>query len=88
VTLQELCAARGLTLDQLAARAGVPLASVAKLNAAEIRPHPVTLRRLAAVLGLEPLALRTELSAARRRQHPTASAEDDAAGEGGFALWR
>jgi transcriptional regulator with XRE-family HTH domain len=88
VTLQELCAARGLTLAQLAERAGVPLASVAKIDAAEIRPHPVTLRRLAGVLGLAPLALRTELSAARRRQHPASGAHGDAEGEGGFALWR
>ena len=28
MTLEELCAARGLTLDQLAERAGVPLATV------------------------------------------------------------
>jgi transcriptional regulator with XRE-family HTH domain len=88
MTLQELCAARGLTLAQLAERAGVAPATVAKLDAAEIRPHPLTLRRLAAVLGLEPVALRTELSTARRRQHPASGAQRDAEGEGGFALWR
>jgi transcriptional regulator with XRE-family HTH domain len=90
VTLQELCAARGLTLAQLAARAGVAVSTVAKLDAAEIRAHPATLRRLAAVLGLEPAALRTELSDARRRQHPASDSpsEGDAEGEGGFARWR
>jgi transcriptional regulator with XRE-family HTH domain len=88
VTLQELCADRSLTLAQLAERAGVPLATVTKIDAAEIRPHPVTLRRLAGVLGLAPLAVRTELSAARRRQHPASRAKGGAEGEGDFALWR
>jgi transcriptional regulator with XRE-family HTH domain len=38
VILQQLCAARGLTLAQLAARAGVPLATVVKLDAGTVRP--------------------------------------------------
>ena len=66
MTLQELCAARGLTLDQLAEAAGVPLATVVKLDAGTLRAQPVTLRRLGAVLGLAPGALRDELSASRR----------------------
>ena len=66
MTLQELCAARGLTLDQLAARAGVPPTTVAKIDAGTIRAQPGTLRRLAAGLGLEAAALQLELSAARR----------------------
>ena len=66
--LQQLCAARGLTLAQLAARAGVPLAVVAKLDAGTVRPQAPTLRRLAAALGLAPEALRDEFTAARRRQ--------------------
>jgi transcriptional regulator with XRE-family HTH domain len=84
VTLQELCATRGLTLAQLAERAGVALTTVTKLDAAEIRAHPATLRRLAAVLGVEPVVLGTELSDARRRQHPASGSADE--GEGGFAL--
>jgi transcriptional regulator with XRE-family HTH domain len=85
VTLQELCAARGLTLATLAERAGVALSTVAKLDAAEIRAHPATLCRLAAALGVEPLALATELSAARRRHHPAAGSAHDSEGEGGSA---
>jgi transcriptional regulator with XRE-family HTH domain len=67
VILQQLCAARGLTLAQLAERAGVPLATVVHLDASTTRAQPVTLRRLAAALGLAPEALRAELSEARRR---------------------
>jgi transcriptional regulator with XRE-family HTH domain len=68
VTLQELCAARGLTLDQLAERAGVALTTLVKLDAGTTRAQPVTLRRLGAVLGLAPAALQDELSAARRQR--------------------
>ena len=68
MTLQELCAARGLTLEQLAARAGVALTTLVKLDAGTARAQPVTLRRLGAVLGLAPAALQDELSAARRRR--------------------
>ena len=66
MTLRELCAARGLTLDRLAAAAGVAPSTVAQLAAGTIRAQPVTLRRLGAVLGLAPEALRAELSDARR----------------------
>ena len=66
--LQQLCAARGLTLAQLAARAGVPLTTVVKLDAGTVRAHPGTLRRLGVALGLAPTDLQAELSAARRRQ--------------------
>ena len=65
--LQPLCAARGLTLAQLAERAGLPLATVVHLDAGTTRAQPATLRRLAATLGLAPAALQDELSAARRR---------------------
>jgi transcriptional regulator with XRE-family HTH domain len=68
VILQQLCAARGLTLEQLAARAGVPLAVLAKLEAGTVRPQAPTLRRLAAALDLAPEALRDAFTAARRRQ--------------------
>jgi hypothetical protein len=67
VTLQELCAARGLRLAQRAERAGGTLSVVTKIDAGTLRPQPVTRHRLTAVLGLEPEALRLELSAARRR---------------------
>ena len=73
MTLERLCAARGLTLAQLAARAGVPAPVVTKIAAGAGRVRPVTLRRLAAVLYLEAGALRHELHAARAsRWGPTA----------------
>ena len=68
MTLQELCAERGLTLEQLADRAGVPLATVIKIDASTVRANQFTLRRLADALGLAPEALRDALSAARRRR--------------------
>jgi transcriptional regulator with XRE-family HTH domain len=68
MTLQQLCAARGLTLEQLAERSGVLLATVLKLDAGTARLQPITRRRLAAVLDLTPDTLRDALSAARRRQ--------------------
>jgi transcriptional regulator with XRE-family HTH domain len=68
MTLQQLCAARGLTLEQLAERAGVALTTVVKIDDSTIRAQPSTLRRLAAALELAPAALRDELSDSRRRQ--------------------
>jgi transcriptional regulator with XRE-family HTH domain len=68
MTLQQLCAARGLTLEQLAERAGVALATVVKIDQGIVRLHPLTRRRLAAVLGIGAGALQAELSEARRRQ--------------------
>jgi transcriptional regulator with XRE-family HTH domain len=79
--LQQLCAARGLTLDQLAERSGVPPTTVVKLDAGTLRAQPVTLRRLGAVLGLAPDALQDELSDARRRRGGTAT-------KGGLGVWR
>ena len=70
MTLQELCEARGLTLEALADRARVPFSIVAKIDAGTIRAQPATLDRLAAPLGLTREALRAELSAARRRRPP------------------
>ena len=81
MTLEQLCAARGLTLEQLAERAGVPPTTVAKLEAGAIRAQPITLRRLSAVLGLTPDALRDALSAARRTQGRPPTRSD-------FTQWR
>ena len=67
MTLQQLCAARQLTLEELAERAGVPLTTVVKIDAGTLRVRPSTLRRLAAALGIEAATLQEELSAARRR---------------------
>jgi transcriptional regulator with XRE-family HTH domain len=66
MTLEQLCAARGLALEQLAERAHVPLSTVAELAAGTRRAQPTTLGRLAGVLGLDRDRLAAELSAARR----------------------
>jgi transcriptional regulator with XRE-family HTH domain len=66
MTLQQLCAARGLTLEQLAERAGVALTTVLRIEAGALRPNPLTRDRLAAALGIAPATLRDELSATRR----------------------
>ena len=68
MTLQQLCIARGLTLEQLADRAGLALTTVLKLDAGTIRAQPAIVRRLAPALGLEPDTLRDALIAARRGQ--------------------
>ena len=71
MTLEQLCAAQGPTLEQLAGRAGVPLASMTKIDAGTVRTNQFVLRRLAAALGLAPAALRDALSAARRARART-----------------
>jgi transcriptional regulator with XRE-family HTH domain len=68
MTIQQLCASRGLTLEQLADRAGLALTTVIKLEKGTIRAQPAILRRLAPALELDPDILRDELSAARRGQ--------------------
>ena len=66
MTLRQLCAARGLTLEQVAERAGIAVATVVKIDAGTIRAQPSTRARLAAVLGIDPKFLRDELSDTRR----------------------
>jgi transcriptional regulator with XRE-family HTH domain len=73
VNLQELCAERGLTLEQLADRAGVALTTLTKLDAGAVRANQFILPRLADALGLAPAALRDALSAARRTRGRTPS---------------
>ena len=66
MTIQQLCAARGLTLEQLAERAGAALATVVKIDEGTIRAQPRVRGRLAAVLGIDSETLRAELSDTRR----------------------
>jgi transcriptional regulator with XRE-family HTH domain len=66
MTLHQLCVARGLTFEQLAARADVALTTVLRIEAGALRPNPLTRERLAAALDLDPAALRDALSATRR----------------------
>jgi len=68
MTLQQLCAARGLPLEALAERAGVPLPAIVKIDAGTLRVQPSILRRLAGALGITAATLQGELRAARRRQ--------------------
>jgi transcriptional regulator with XRE-family HTH domain len=81
VNLQELCAARGLTLEQLAARAGVALATLTKMDAGTVRANQFIVHRLADALGLTPAALQDEFSAARRIRGRTST-------KGGLGGWR
>ena len=66
MTLQQLCAARGLTLERLAERAGVALTTVIGIDEGTLRTHPLTRDRLAAALDLDSAALRDALSDTRR----------------------
>jgi len=68
--LQQLCDLHQLTLPALAERAGVPVATVRKLAAGEIRAQPGTLTKLAQALGMGPGDLARALSDARRRHGP------------------
>jgi ribosome-binding protein aMBF1 (putative translation factor) len=80
MNLRQLREARQWSQEELAARSGVALATIAKLEAGAIRPQPTVLRRLAQALGLTPEDLARQLSEARRAR---------AAGRGtGLASWR
>jgi transcriptional regulator with XRE-family HTH domain len=80
MNLRQLREARHWSQEELAARSGVALATIAKLEAGAIRPQPTVLRRLAQALGLTPEDLARQLSEARRAR---------AAGRGtGLASWR
>jgi transcriptional regulator with XRE-family HTH domain len=64
--LRQLRAAHGLGVPELAARSGVPVRTIERLEAEAIRPQPVLVAKLAAALGLTPAALRRHLSEVRR----------------------
>ncbi len=49
---------RALTQQELADRAGVSRRTVAAIEAGEVRPHPATIRALAAALKAKPEQLR------------------------------
>jgi transcriptional regulator with XRE-family HTH domain len=66
MTLEQLCVTRGLTLEQLAERAGVALTTVLRIEGGTVRLNQHTRTRLAAALDLDPATLRDELSATRR----------------------
>ena len=57
-TLKDLRAAAGLSQTELASASGVSLETIKKIEAGKVeRPHPATLRQLAAVLGQVPATL-------------------------------
>jgi transcriptional regulator with XRE-family HTH domain len=64
--LRQLREARGLDVPALAARSGVAARTIERLEAEAIRPQPILVAKLAAALGVTPLALRRHLSAVRR----------------------
>ena len=55
--LKDLRIEMALTQAELAARAGVNTATVARLERNETEPHMPTVRKLAAALGVQPRAL-------------------------------
>jgi transcriptional regulator with XRE-family HTH domain len=57
VGLRELRRARVLSQRDLAARAKVSQKTIVDIESGKIHPHPVTLRKLAEALGVEPEAL-------------------------------
>jgi len=65
VGLRELRQAKVLSQRDLAERAGVTQKTIVDTERGKIRPHPRTIRKLAAALGIEPEALAAEL----RREH-------------------
>ena len=83
--LEQLCAAQGLTLEQLAKRSGVRPAVVARIATGTVSVKLTTMRRLAEALTMEPWQLRNELPYARtRRWRPWRTRE--AAGNAGAVL--
>jgi len=63
--LRDVRQAKVLTQRELAERAGVAEKTVVDTERGKIRPHPRTIRKLAAALGMDPEALAAELRAAR-----------------------
>jgi transcriptional regulator with XRE-family HTH domain len=61
VGLRELRLERVLSQRELAQRAGVAPKTVLDIETGKIRPHPATLRKLAAALGVDPSALADHL---------------------------
>ncbi len=55
--LKELRTLSALTQEELAVRAGMSTAAVARIERNEAEPRPSTLRKLAAALGVEPREL-------------------------------
>ena len=55
--LKELRTLNALTQEELAARAGMSTAAVARIERDEAEPRPSTLRKLSAALGVEPREL-------------------------------
>jgi transcriptional regulator with XRE-family HTH domain len=61
VGLRELREERLLSQQELASRAGVSKTTIVNIETGQIRPHPATLRKLAAALKVDPAALAEHL---------------------------
>jgi transcriptional regulator with XRE-family HTH domain len=68
VSLRQLRLERVLTQRELAAKAGVAAKTVVDIETGKIRPHPSTLRKLAAALEVPPSALAEHLAPGRPRE--------------------
>ena len=71
VGLRELRQGQLLSQRELAAKAGVAHKTVVDIETGKIRPHPGTLRKLAAALGVPPAALAEYLAPPERRANKT-----------------
>jgi transcriptional regulator with XRE-family HTH domain len=61
MALRELRLARVLTQRELAVQAGISVKTLNGVEQFKVRPHPTTLRKLAAALGVEPTQLAEHL---------------------------
>jgi transcriptional regulator with XRE-family HTH domain len=68
--LRELRLTRVLTQRELAAQARVSLKTLNGVEQFKVRPHPTTLRKIAAALGVEPTQLAEHLVARRTPTSP------------------
>jgi transcriptional regulator with XRE-family HTH domain len=67
VGLRELREQAVLSQRELAEKAGVSQTTVVKIETGKIRPHPATLRKLAAALDVAPASLAEHLAAVPAR---------------------
>ena len=70
MSLKQLREAQRLSLHELAARSGVALGTLARLEQGGVRAHPGTVAKLAPALGITPTALPRLLRPARRAVPP------------------
>jgi transcriptional regulator with XRE-family HTH domain len=66
-SLREWRARQVWTIRDLATAAGVSTRTVVQAEAGAVAPHPLTIRKIAAALGVEPMQVKEFRAALRRR---------------------